>query len=471
MSYASEDADWARGLAARLTAHGLNVFFDQWSLGPGQVVLHEVERSLLDSANGVVVVSPASERSSRAREEYAALAHASAERGLRFVPVLLGSVDVPPFAANRVWQDFTGLAGQAYEKKAAELIAALTGRPPRNGSVPPETASAALPSPSRPLTAPEQPAFVVCAAAGDLRYGDRLAGQLREAGLPVWSLGDLRPGDPHFWTIRQQLAHALAVLVVMTPDSQDSDDITRMILEGRRHGRPFVPVLLHGALNYHLADTWYVDARGGRLLEESELALLHRFHRAQAAGRPLAAAEVLPRPLAEPAVPAVRVPVAAALERLRRLLAEDEYEHADLETTKLLLDEAGRLAEGWIPQRLGPALSTEALAGIDAVWAAHSGGRQGFRAQLGQGGRVSPGRRGTAGFVPLSVALGWRATAEQDIPLHYRDFVARAGPDRRTGFFPTLRNPQSEDFPDGYDQWTTTVLAVHMRLREWKAAF
>jgi hypothetical protein len=469
VSYAREDADWARTLAGRLAGHGLEVFFDEWSVLPGDVVLHRLERALRESLSGIAIVSPASIVLPRALEEYAALVQSSADRGLRFIPVLLGDVDLPPFAANRVWRDFRDVHGQAYDDKVSELAAVISRRAPGDDdglmAVPAENLAAALPAASRPLAEPDQHAFVVCYAADDVGYGGQLAVQLRQDGLPVWSVGDLRPGDAHFWKIRQQLAYAVAVVVVMSPQSQDSEDITRMILEGVRHGRPFVPVLLHGERNYHLANTWYVDARDGRLLGRDELALLARLHEADAAGRPAGPAQLLPAPLAQPPVRAVRVPASASLDRLNGYLREREFQHADLLTTALLLEAADRLGAGWIRQADGRVLPLDLLAGIDSVWSAHSHARQGFRAQAALA-RPRNGR--PAEFRALSVAYGWADSAAASAPRIYQEFAGRTGSAGRAGFFPTLRNPQGEQYLDWHDQWTATVLAVHLRLRQWR---
>jgi hypothetical protein len=469
VSYAREDADWARALAGRLAGHGLEVFFDQWSVQPGDVVVHRLEQALRESASGIAVVSPAWVVLPRALEEYAALIQSAADRGLRFIPVLLGDVDLPPFAANRVWRDFRNVHGRAYEDKVSELAAVISGQVPGEddelAAVPGENLAAALRAPPRPVTEPDQRAFVVCYAADDVGYGAQLAGQLRQAGLPVWSVGDLRPGDAHFWKIRQQLAYAVAIIVLMSPQSQDSDDITRMILEGLRNGRPFVPVLLRGEPNYHLASTWYFDAHDGRPLGADELAMLGRLREAHAAGGQVDPAKVLPAPLARPPVRAVRVPPAASLDRLNGYLGERELEHADLLTTALLLESAGRLGEGWMRERHGRDLPLALLSGVDALWSRHSGSQQGFRAQLA----LAQARRGRhAEFLALSAADGWRDSADASVPRHYQEFAACAGLSGRAGFFPTLRNPQSERYPDWYDQWTATVLAVHLRLQEWK---
>ncbi|MEU9289844.1 TIR domain-containing protein [Streptomyces sp. NPDC048275] len=467
LSYAADDAAWTTTLAEHLKGHGLKPFFDQWCIESGQVVIHQVERALLASTNGIAVISPASLRDVRAMDEYAVLATAAADNGFRFIPVLLGHVAVPPFAAHRVWRDFSDATGTEFTDKVAELAAVIAGRPAPTGGTPaPENVTATHRSPLRPVTAPEEPAFVVCYAPADAEYGRQLTEQLRAARLPVWSTSDLRPGDAHFWTIRQQLRYAVAIVVVMTPEAQDSDDVTRMILEGQVHGRPFVPLLLDGEVNYHLAANWHVDARDGDLLDEAELELLRLLHQDVAQGRPAGLPEARRTPGGGPTVPVGRLSAPAGLERLRARLAEDEYEHADLLTTRLVLEAAGRLTEGWLSARHAAKVPLELLAGIDALWAGRSRGRQGFDRQLAT--VPASGRRGPR-FPEVGAALGWRDTAEAAVPRLYRDFAQRAGPGRRSGFFPTLRDPGHENDPDWYDRWSSTVLAVHARLREGKA--
>lgn len=458
-----------RRLASGLSRRGLRVFFDEWDVLPGDVIVHRTDAAISDAACAIVVVSPASATSPRALEEYAALATAGATRNLRFIPVLIGEAALPPFAANRVWRDFRNVDEREYEDKIEELFTVILGETAREtpgGSGTPgreENIAAALPSPPRPVTEPDQRALVICYEAADAAYGLALADQLRTAGLPVWAAEtDLRPGDPQFWTIRQQLAFATAVIVLMSPHSQDSDDITSMILEAMLHQRPFFPVLLEGQRNYHLAHTWYVDARDGRLLRPAELDLLRELDAAQGAGQPAGPSPVFPAPLTRPTVGAVRVPPAASLERLNTYLTKGEFAHADLQTTAVVLEAADRLDEGWVGARHVRRIPSSVLAGIDAVWADHSHGRQGFRAQAALA-QVRRARH--ADFLALSVACGWRSSADAAVPGGYREFTDLAGPGPRNGFYPTLRNPQNELFLDWYDQWTATVLAVQLHAR------
>ncbi|GHH77064.1 hypothetical protein GCM10018793_24200 [Streptomyces sulfonofaciens] len=201
-----------RRLASGLARRGLNVFFDEWDVLPGDVVVHRTDAAISDAACALVVVSPASATSPRALEEYAALAAAGATRNLRFIPVLIGGAVLPPFAANRVWRDFGNVDEREYEDRVEELFAVIADetacRTPhgQGAQVRRENVAAALPSPPRPVTEPDQRAFVVCYAPADAAYGLALADQLRAAALPVWSAADLRPGDLSAYLETQPIA-------------------------------------------------------------------------------------------------------------------------------------------------------------------------------------------------------------------------------------------------------------------------
>jgi hypothetical protein len=463
ISYAQAEAGWVRALGERLESCGVKVFA-KWRMLPGDSWINMIDEAMGHSTNAILVLSPASAAEPWVREEYAALFNASVKRGLRFIPVIYGDVDIPSFAATKVPVDFRNATGQTYDDKVAGLIRAI--QDPLHAAdgqiVSAEAVGTVLPSRPKPLTEPDQPAFVVCYAAADAGYGERLADLLESSGLPVWSLRRLIPGDDPFWIIRRQLKHALGVVVLMSPESQDSDDITLMILEGKKHGRMFIPILLRGERNYHLANSWYVDAGDGDLPGPDVIAILRRLRQAHQGDRGLTPSQVLPAPLAQPPVPAVRIPASVELDQLRASLGDQEFVHADLLTTSLLLEAADRLEKGFMLPAHGRRLPDGLLAGIDALWSSASGGRYGFRAQL-RLAKVARVRH--ADFLAASVRYGWRASTDDSVT-RYEEFTARAG--ACPGFFPTLRNPQTEQYLDWYDQWTETVLAVHTRLRKWE---
>ncbi|GHH72352.1 hypothetical protein GCM10017673_27290 [Streptosporangium violaceochromogenes] len=462
ISYARDDGDWAERLATRLRENGARVFFDRWSLSPGAVVVHELDAALRAATHGLHVFSPASAAESWVRDEYAALLRASVTRGLRFIPVLYGDTAIPPLAETRLWADFRGLEGPAFDLKAAELARVVRGEP----RAAPEEAARATDGGPTPLTAPARPGFVVCYAGSDAGYGERLAGRIADAGLPVWSIARLTWGDDYIREIRRQLRHAVAIIVLMSPEAEDSDDMTRKILEGQRHGRDFFPVLLRGERHYLLASSWSFDARAGALPGPAEMRLLRRLHDAHGGASRRFSAR--PRPSAPPRPPAAfparpaRPSAGASPGRLRALLAEGEIEHADLLTTAILLEAAGRQESGWMFQADAARLETGLLDEVNAAWAASSGGLYGFEAQR----RLARARGGLhADFLELSVKYGWRASADDAVP-RYEGFAGRG--EGRAGFFPTLRNPQNERYLDWYDQWMETVLAVHLRLPRWE---
>lgn len=463
ISYTEQDGAWAGLLADRLAADGVRVFFDRFSLHPGDVVVHEVEAAIRASGHGILVIGPDTASAPWARQEYAALVHAATEGRLRLIPVVFGDADLPPFAETRVWMDFRKLTGPAFDAKAAELARVLRGEDVSAGAD--AFGPVRPPRPPRPPDESVPASFVVCHARADAGYAELLADHLSRSGLPMWSLGDLKWGDDYLWTIRQRLRRALAVVVLMSPEAEESEDVTREILEGQRHSREFFPVLLRGERNYLLASSWYFDARSGALPGPDELRLLRRLSEAHRPDRAPGESPLLPPPPARSSVPASTFatpspgPARTSLGRLETLLAEGETEHADLLTTTLLLEAVGRLEDGWLRRSDGRRLPDDLLAGIDERWSRFSGGRYGFGAQT----RHSPlkgGRR--ADFTALCLGYGWRASLQEVVP-KYQHFIERSG---GPGFFPTLRNPQSEQYLDWYDQWTETVLSVHLRLRE-----
>ncbi|MEZ0075093.1 hypothetical protein [Planotetraspora sp. GP83] len=73
-----------------------------WKTRPGGAVPDPIRAA----ADGIAVFGPGSAGEGWALEECAALMRASAERGLRFIPVSYGGASVSGFAANWTWRDF-----------------------------------------------------------------------------------------------------------------------------------------------------------------------------------------------------------------------------------------------------------------------------------------------------------------------------------------------------------------------------
>jgi hypothetical protein len=133
ISYGTSDQAWVRIFADHLNQAGLEVFYDEWEIGPGDVLVHRLDEGIRTSRSGILVVSPTSLSRSWVMEEYAAMLTRAIE-GLqqRLIPVLVGEAELPPFLASRLWVDFRGVEGPEYDRQVNRLVAALRGeRPPR----------------------------------------------------------------------------------------------------------------------------------------------------------------------------------------------------------------------------------------------------------------------------------------------------------------------------------------------------
>jgi hypothetical protein len=141
ISYAHADADWVRVLAENLHQQGLQVFFDEWEIGPGDVLVHRLDKGILNSRNGILVVSPDSLSRPWVAEEYAAMITRAVAAKQRLIPVLLKDAELPPLLASRVYIDFRQVDGPLYDQRLKELVAALKGErrgpPPRTGELQP----------------------------------------------------------------------------------------------------------------------------------------------------------------------------------------------------------------------------------------------------------------------------------------------------------------------------------------------
>lgn len=125
ISYSHDDGDWVTRFAKRLEGAGFRVARDEVILKPGDVLVHAIEQAIRDSAHGILAFSPASIASGWVRQEYATLMQRSIQDGLRFIPVIIGDVELPSFAATRYYADFRDVSDAEYEQLIAKITQAL----------------------------------------------------------------------------------------------------------------------------------------------------------------------------------------------------------------------------------------------------------------------------------------------------------------------------------------------------------
>jgi hypothetical protein len=301
---------------------------------------------------------------------------------------------------------------------------------------------------------------------GDEVYARRLTAHLQESGLPYWwDLECLSWGERFPPRIAAEIRRAVAMIVIMSPAAERSRWVEREILEGQRHDREFLPILLSGDRFFLLAASNYFDARRGDLPGEREMRQLARLVEAsgdhgltpslrlesQAGGRGTAAR---------------REDAGESLPKLRALIDEGRLDLADILTTSILLEAVGRTENGWLRQADGRHIPFGLLDQIDSAWSASRLGTYGFRAQLrlhaSQPAGAPPG--GQRDFFALARAVGWKGSPAGTTP-RYGAFVASENwPE---GFFPTFRNPQIERLLNWYSNWLETTMSITIQLREW----
>jgi tetratricopeptide (TPR) repeat protein len=132
LSYAhADDAAWTKTLAENLRQDGFDVFFDQWDIAIGDVVIERLDDGLARATSGLIVCGLRTRESRWVAAEYAVLADRAIRRGHRLIPVLVADVDLPPILASRMAADFRGsLTGPDYRRRLDQLERALRAEPP-----------------------------------------------------------------------------------------------------------------------------------------------------------------------------------------------------------------------------------------------------------------------------------------------------------------------------------------------------
>jgi tetratricopeptide (TPR) repeat protein len=199
LSYARADANAVRRLAENLHQLGVDLFFDEWEIGPGDVLVHQIDRGLLESQDGLLAVTPTALSRPWVQAEYAALMQRAVEQGRRIIPVLLADADMPPLLASRIWVDLRHADGPEYEARVRELAAALLGErpgpPPRTGVLQPSSGSAFRapgPVPCRLRIGPEKVSLINKVGAEVSHQPGRLD---MTAEMRLWDLERLRHGQ------------------------------------------------------------------------------------------------------------------------------------------------------------------------------------------------------------------------------------------------------------------------------------
>ena len=182
LSYRSVNRAWVINLYDVLRELGHKVFLDQTVLKAGDQLVKELQEALKTSQAGVLIWSSATQDSDWVEREYQTLERLATERrGFRFVPARLDRSELPLFAANRIFLDFTDYPDGPNGGELLRLLHAIVGM-----ALSEEAARFALEQDE----AAHQAANRIKAAIG-IGSADRLIQLFQENGLPWRVSGSL----------------------------------------------------------------------------------------------------------------------------------------------------------------------------------------------------------------------------------------------------------------------------------------
>ncbi len=100
----------------------------------------------------------------------------------------------------------------------------------------------------------------------DATYAGQLTEFLRGRGIPVWvDTSSIQSGARWSRAIRDAIANAVAVIVLMTQDAEESRQVENEIIYAESMGVMRFPLLLDGNPFFHLVSIQYNDVRDGSM--------------------------------------------------------------------------------------------------------------------------------------------------------------------------------------------------------------
>ena len=229
LSHNSKDKPRVQKLAELLRQAGLKVWFDEWVIRPGDDIFHEIEAGLESSRVLVLCISPAAFGSDWViLERNTVLFRDPANKGRRFIPLLLSDCTIPDTIQRYKYIDYRNEDKAAFQNLVKEVSACRMKKDAMGKDTPATPASSPAPAPPaiRPAPAPPatQPATMLDNMPDNIlepnhllleqklqEYGKEyfeLYGKLKEWAISVWSGHTDVPEQ-----IRHDISHSERILV------------------------------------------------------------------------------------------------------------------------------------------------------------------------------------------------------------------------------------------------------------------
>lgn len=99
----------------------------------------------------------------------------------------------------------------------------------------------------------------------DSEYAEKLTRHLRRSGFHVWIDTKIDYGDSWFTEIDEAVKTCAAFVLIMTPESEQSEWVRKEVLLAKRYDRPIFPLLLEGVEFPIVIDIQFADVRDGKM--------------------------------------------------------------------------------------------------------------------------------------------------------------------------------------------------------------
>lgn len=136
LSYRSVHRTWVIHLYDVLNVLGYQVFLDQYVLAAADHLVGSLEEGLYKSASGILVWSAATEDSEWCNKEYRSMeTRATQDENFHYVIAVLDKVELPGFARERIYVDFSEHRGGPRGTGLLRLLFGLTGNPMSDAAI------------------------------------------------------------------------------------------------------------------------------------------------------------------------------------------------------------------------------------------------------------------------------------------------------------------------------------------------
>ncbi|GGP01925.1 hypothetical protein GCM10012278_07110 [Nonomuraea glycinis] len=125
VSYSHHDRDWVKQFVGRLQGLDLKVAWDGEFIQVGDLLVIDIEEAIRNSANGILIFSPASVASKWVKNEYAVMMQRAIENDRRFIPVIIEDAEIPLFAHARYAADFRDTNSARWDEVLQQIVRAV----------------------------------------------------------------------------------------------------------------------------------------------------------------------------------------------------------------------------------------------------------------------------------------------------------------------------------------------------------